>query len=189
MKHERQLNPGDAGPAAFTLIEVTIALGIAAFCLLTVFALLPIGLNANNNAAQQTTAAGIATAISADLHGTPVASTATLTSTTSRFGLPIPMAGATNVRHSLYFSQSGALSAGSTLDQVSVTGTNAPSYLYRATVTMNADPVLNGVTNSSSKVFKVWILVTWPALADQNPQTMPANFTGSYEAATVLNCN
>ena len=35
---------------AFTLIEVTLALGITAFCLLAIFGLLPVGLRSNQAA-------------------------------------------------------------------------------------------------------------------------------------------
>jgi len=53
--------------AAFSLIEVTLALGIAAFCLITVFALLPVALKTQQAAIQQTTANTIASQIVADL--------------------------------------------------------------------------------------------------------------------------
>jgi uncharacterized protein (TIGR02598 family) len=139
-----------AAAAAFTLIEVTLALGVASFCMLSVFGLVPIGLTTNQNAAQQTTAAGIATAISADMHGTPVASG---TAATYRFQIPIPAYSATaSQMHTLYFSQDGAPAPGSAIDSKPVVTGSNPA-LYRATVTYTADP-------NASKVFKVWILVT-----------------------------
>ena len=42
--------------SSFSLVEVTLALGIAAFCLLTVFALLPVAVKAQQASIQQTTA-------------------------------------------------------------------------------------------------------------------------------------
>ena len=48
---------------AFSLVEVTLALGIAAFCLLAIFGLLPVGIKSQQNAIGQTVAAGIATGI------------------------------------------------------------------------------------------------------------------------------
>ncbi len=42
--------------AAFSLVEVTLALGIAAFCLLTVFALVPVALKTQQASIKQTTA-------------------------------------------------------------------------------------------------------------------------------------
>ena len=53
--------------AAFSLIEVTLALGIAAFSLLTLFALLPVALKTQQASIQQTTANTICSQIVADL--------------------------------------------------------------------------------------------------------------------------
>ncbi len=53
--------------SAFSLIEVTLALGVAAFCLIAVFGLLPVGVNTNQSSIQQTAAASFATRIAADL--------------------------------------------------------------------------------------------------------------------------
>src|SRR5437667_3168055 len=60
---------------AFSLVEVTLALGIAAFCLIAVFGLMPIGVQTNRNATSQTAAANIMAAVVADLRGTPKANT------------------------------------------------------------------------------------------------------------------
>jgi len=197
--------------AGFSLIEVTIALGIAAFCLITVFALLPLGINTNQNAFEQTSAAGIASAIAADLHGTPVASspagsTTLLTATTSRFLIQIPPAGTAPTQgkfpyqQTIYFSQDGSptMPAGATTPVNASASTTSPTSTYRATITFNPEDTSNqntlaGLNNTivtpRNKLFKVWILITWPALADPNPLTFPANFSGSYEASTALDCN
>ena len=53
--------------AAFSLIEVTLALGIAAFCLLAVFALVPIALKTQQASIQQPTANQIISTIWSDL--------------------------------------------------------------------------------------------------------------------------
>jgi len=55
---------------AFSLVELTLALGVAAFCLLAVFGLMPVGVQTNRNATSQTAAAGIMAAVVADLRGT-----------------------------------------------------------------------------------------------------------------------
>ena len=39
---------------AFSLVEVTLALGVAAFCLIAVFGLMPVGVQTNRNATSQT---------------------------------------------------------------------------------------------------------------------------------------
>ena len=56
---------------AFSLVEVTIALGVIAVGLIAVFGLLPIGVNSNQASIQQTATSAILTAISEDLRATP----------------------------------------------------------------------------------------------------------------------
>src|SRR5882724_12611096 len=58
---------GRRRPHAFSLVEVTLALGVAAFCLLAVFGLLPVGLQTNRNATSQTAATNIIAFVVADL--------------------------------------------------------------------------------------------------------------------------
>src|SRR5439155_8205063 len=52
---------------AFSLVEVTLAIGVAAFCLIAVFGLLPVGLQTNRNATSQTVATNIIAFVVADL--------------------------------------------------------------------------------------------------------------------------
>ena len=56
---------------AFSLVEVTLALGIAAFCLIAVFGLMPVGVQTNRNATSQTAATNIIATVVADLRATP----------------------------------------------------------------------------------------------------------------------
>ena len=58
-------------PAGFSLVEVTLALGVAALSLIAVFGLVPVGVQTNRNATSQTRATNIAAAVTADLRGTP----------------------------------------------------------------------------------------------------------------------
>ncbi len=55
---------------AFSLVEVTLALGIAAFCLIAVFGLVPVAVQTNRNATSQTRATNIMTAVVSDLRAT-----------------------------------------------------------------------------------------------------------------------
>ena len=57
--------------AAFSLVEVTLALGIAAFCLIAVFGLVPVGVQTNRNATSQTTATNILSSIVSDIRASP----------------------------------------------------------------------------------------------------------------------
>ena len=52
---------------AFSLVEVTLAIGIAAFCLLAVLGLMPVGLKSQQTAVEQTKANAIVSQIAADL--------------------------------------------------------------------------------------------------------------------------
>ncbi len=51
----------------FSLVEVTIALGLAAFGIIAIFALLPTGINSGSDAVRNTVAADLATSIVSDL--------------------------------------------------------------------------------------------------------------------------
>ncbi len=65
----------DSRAAAFSLVELVLALGVAAFCLIAVFGLMPVGMQTNRNATSQTAATSIVAAIVADLRTTPAAAT------------------------------------------------------------------------------------------------------------------
>jgi uncharacterized protein (TIGR02598 family) len=81
--------------AGFSLVEVTFALGVAAFCLIAVFGLMPVGVQTNRNATSQTAATNIVAAVVADLRATPTAN-----STSSPFGTDA----------TLYFDSAGQFS-------------------------------------------------------------------------------
>src|SRR5262249_29552683 len=61
--------------AAFSLVELVLALGVAGFCLFAVFGLMPVGMQTNRNATSQTAATNIIGGIVADLRATPAAAT------------------------------------------------------------------------------------------------------------------
>jgi type II secretory pathway pseudopilin PulG len=71
--------------SAFSLVELTAAIGIAAFCLIGVFGLMPVAVLTNRNATSQTAATNITAAVVADLRATPKAN-----NTSSQFGINIP---------------------------------------------------------------------------------------------------
>lgn len=68
--------------AGFSLIEVTIALAVAAISLIAMFGLLPIGIQTNRAAIGQTDARAILSSVIADMRATPAANT-----TSSVFGI------------------------------------------------------------------------------------------------------
>src|SRR5438034_11731020 len=79
---------------AFSLIEVTLALGIAAFCLIAVFGLIPVGVQTNRNATSQTAATNIMASLVADMR-------ATTSLTSAQYGITFGTA------KTLYFDSAG----------------------------------------------------------------------------------
>jgi uncharacterized protein (TIGR02598 family) len=164
----------------FSLIEVTLALGMTGFCLLTLFGLLPLGLSSNETSLDQTMAGNIAGAIVGDLRSAQPL----VTGTSPRFGFNIPGAGSGTTigaaPQTLYLTASGN-PTGSVGGSPVISGTAMP--VYRATV--GFAPPSGGQRTATS----VRLLITWPALADGNPGQWPSNYTGSCEVDTTLDRN
>ena len=103
------------------IVIVTLALGVAAFCLIALFGLLPLGIQTNQSSTSQTAAASALSSVFADLRATPKTSLTSpqydITFGTAKF---------------LYFDGEGRA--------VTPTDPNAtPS--YRVTITFPASPV------------------------------------------------
>lgn len=123
--------------AAFSLVELTLAIGIAAFCLIAVFGLMPVGVQTNRNATSQTAATNIMTAVVTDLRATP-----TTTTTSAQFGITFGTTG-TQTR---YFDGAGQASMSLGSDS-----------RYRVDVTWNS----SGLTG----LYYADLRVIWPAAA------------------------
>jgi uncharacterized protein (TIGR02598 family) len=135
--------------AAFSLVEVTLALGIAAFCLMTIFALLPVALKTQQAGIQQTTANTICSQIVADLSA---ALRLPPGLQSKQFNLHGHWAEA-QTPDVLYFAKDGTFVPGSTNQNP------APAdAVFRATVTYLQPP-----TETTSLAD---ITVTWPAAID-----------------------
>src|SRR6476661_1345695 len=89
---------------AFSLIEVTLAIGIAAFCLIAVMGIIPVGVQTNRNATSQTAATNVMAAVISDLRATPATCTKSL-----QFGIQFGTQAATT----LYFDSQGQSSCDS----------------------------------------------------------------------------
>src|SRR5436853_4832798 len=70
---------------AFSLVEVTLALGVAGFCFIAILGLLPVGVQTNQRAISQTAATNILSSVVSDLRATPKAAAAS-----TQYGIPIP---------------------------------------------------------------------------------------------------
>ena len=153
--------------SAFSLIELTLALGIAAFCLIAVFGLVPVAVLTNRNATSQTAATNIMAAVVADLRATP-----TTTDTSSQFCIPIPTGNSSRI---LYFDSQGRCSsdlAGST-SPCGVALAPPLQTRYRVTITWSASAA-TGLRYADLKV-------SWPAPVDPTTTT-PSGSTEIFAA-------
>jgi len=151
------------GGGAFTLIEVTLAIGVVAFCLLTIFGLIPVGLRTNKAAVQQTAANGILSAVIADLRATPSTLPLGSGTTSQEFGISIP-ANTVISGTTLYFAGSGQFT-----QTLILTGSAQSEYL----LTANFLPSGSG---SRAATF-VNLEVSWPAESGTaNPEGFVQDF-------------
>lgn len=148
---------------AFSLVEVTLALGIAAFCLIAILGLLPAGFNSNQTSVEQTVAAGVASAIVADLRATPAG------------------AGAISPTYKITITPSGTAQQLRLCEDGSPDTAGGSNSRYLAYVTFSTPSCPKAPTPTR-------ILITWPAAGDLN-NNPPKNFSGSYEAVTALDRN
>jgi uncharacterized protein (TIGR02598 family) len=135
--------------SGFSLVEICLALGIAAFCLVAIFSLLPIGLRGNMESSEETVATGILSLVSADLQSCPVTTPRGQAATTVQFGIPIPgnPVAAETVVAPRYFSESG------------YDGTSAqPNSHYRVDVTFLTNSGTHAATMAHVKA-------SWPSAA------------------------
>jgi len=148
--------------SGFSLVEVTLALGIAAFCLIAVFGLLPVGVQTNRNATSQTAATNIMASVLADLRATQKVKTSS-----AQFNIAVPTDATTGAAPSCqpcdpcWTAQTQTLYFDSQAQAV-----NAENGRYR----LSATPVRNPtavITNSvpTGAVFMA-LKITWPASAD-----------------------
>jgi uncharacterized protein (TIGR02598 family) len=141
--------------AGFSLVEVTLALGIAAFCLITIFGLLPVGIQTNQNAISQTAAASILSSVVADLRATPKANP-----TSSSYEITFGTA------KLLYLDSEGR--------SVSPTDPNS-NPRYRSAITFQTDSTGDFAPTAAS------LKISWPALVDP-ATTAPIGFVETFAA-------
>ncbi len=114
----------NSGAAAFSLLEVVLALGIAAFCLIAVLGLLPVGVQTNRNASSQTAVSNIIATVVSDLRTTPAAAT-----TSPEFAITF------DAEKTLFFDASAQASPSLSADsryRLNVTWNSAPTGLHYA---------------------------------------------------------
>jgi uncharacterized protein (TIGR02598 family) len=147
--------------AAFSLVEVTLALGVAGFCLLAILGLLPAGLKTNEAAVEQTAATGILSAVSTDLRATPG-----WQAVSEQFAIAIPPNPVSGSQPAtLYFSEDGKLK------------TSPADARYRLTVAC----LDNGQNEKAPTLLS--LRVSWPAVVD------PSQASGSAQTFVALDRN
>ena len=148
---------------AFSLVELTLALGIAAFCLIAVFGLVPIGVQTNRNATSQTAATNIIASVMADMRSTTSA-------TSPQYRVTFGTA------KTLYFDSAGQCSV-DVNGSIKVDGSSWSPPLqtrYQLNITFPSSPT--GLSYADVKA-------TWPAAA------APANASGSVETFAAFDRN
>lgn len=156
--------------AAFSLIEVVLALGITTFCLIVLLALITVGLSSNQVTTQQTSASTVLSAVVSDLYATPKTIPPGEATNSLQYSIPIPAnpVPATSATNTFYFTGTGT--ASTTLQ------TNS---LYRLTVV--AFQPSSGAGSRSATFMD--LKVTWPATV------AAASAAGSVESFVALNRN
>jgi uncharacterized protein (TIGR02598 family) len=154
--------------SAFSLVEVALALGIAAFCLVALMGMLPVGLTSSQSATAQTGAASLLTAVAADLRDTPLPSASPSTVNSPYFLIPVPKP-TTGTSTTFYVDDGSNFS--STLSSLS-------NSRYRVTVTYLSSPTSGTVYSTLEQV-----IVSWP------PQASVTRASGNVEGIVDLNRN
>jgi uncharacterized protein (TIGR02598 family) len=163
-------------PNGFSMVEVALALGVVAFALLTLLALIPLGVKSNQISAEETRAAFILTLLETDLRNThPLLDVGW----SAQFGLPLPyqvdgdgnlLLNASLLDRTLYSTgvdeseRPASLAAGRQRYQVSV--------IYTLPATGSVEPV------------RARLVVSWPSLntTQASDLTDPAQTSGFVEA-------
>jgi uncharacterized protein (TIGR02598 family) len=150
-------------PAGFSLVELTLALGVAALCLIAVFGLIPVGVQTNRNATSQTAATNLIAAVIADLRATPKAN-----ATSAQFGITF------GTCKKLYFDSQGQVVATSPCGS----GITLPATArYQLIVTWSGSAVLSYAD----------VKITWPpTVVLTNPTPVPS---GSVEMFVAFDRN
>ncbi|MBX6325116.1 MAG: hypothetical protein IRY93_03655 [Chthoniobacterales bacterium] len=149
----------------FSLIELTFAIGLTAFCLLTLFAMLPLALKIQQASIQQSTASAICSHIAADLSAALRLPPGVRS---KQFNLRARWT-ESETADVLYFAKDGTFLPGST------NAREVPAdAVFRATVTY-----LRPSTETTSLAD---ISITWPAKVDPAAGGVPSGKVGTFAA-------
>lgn len=156
--------------SAFSLVEVTIALGVAVFCLLAVVGLLQTGATNDQSTLARTAAWGMLSGVIADVNATAP------TNATSPFFKVALTGQSLATPQTLYFSETG--------EPTGPIGSapNAQSR-YRVSIGIQS-PAANSSAPATAR-----LLASWPAQADPLPNEWPSKAVGTVEVITAFSRN
>lgn len=163
--HFHSHRPRHPKTVAFSLTEVVIAIGVASFCLIAIFGMIPAGLNSNQASLRETLAASLTSSIVSDLRSTVPHSIATVSSI---YNISFPAAGqsATNV---FFLNEDGSTNSLSN-------PTALPA--YRATV------VIKSSANRAASTARIFL--TWPVTPNTSQTGLPTAFSDSFETVVGI---
>jgi uncharacterized protein (TIGR02598 family) len=153
---------------AFSLVEVTLALGVATLLPIAVFGLMPVGIQTNRNATSQTAATSIMTTVVADLRATQK-TPGDWRGTSPQFRIPLGTA------KTLYFDSEIRCS-------IDLAGSTSPSGAAWARP-LQTRYRMNITFPSTGNLTYADVNVTWPAAATL------ANASGSVEVFAAFDRN
>ena len=149
-----------------SLVEVTLAMGVASVSFAAIFGLLPIALQTTQNATAEMMATDIVAAVAADLHATPVTPNRNEAAISPSFAIEIPAPPIREITTStLFFASDGEF-------------TTVSDSHSRCRLTLHILP-----TSTARGATLVHLQVTWPAPAS------PMNAAGSAEMLLGLDRN
>ena len=153
--------------AAFSLVELTLALGIAAFCLIAVFGLVPVGVQTNRNATSQTAATNILSSVVSDIRASPPGQAAS-----AKYQINKAKSSYTTV---CFDGQGQSM-------RFSTRGATCPATYYRFRLDVQVTTAISaGVVYPTY----VWLKVSWPAAS--NPiHSPPVTPSGSVETVATF---
>jgi uncharacterized protein (TIGR02598 family) len=147
--------------SAFSLVETTFALGVAAFALLAILGMLPVSLKTQQAGVQQTTANAIISSIFADLRADLILPPGQYKHLEEDSGYQLHGHWAGMMQpDTLYFTQEGKQTG-------TVNGSPPDDAVFRAKITYNPLPPTETTSLAN-------IVVSWPAQVDPSAGGVPA---------------
>lgn len=165
----------------FSLVEVAIALGLFAFALLIMMALLPTGIRSNKVSVEETNGVGILTMLEADLRNTHAA----LNGGKSQvFNLPLPYvitSGTYTLNPALTLATLNSSSTTGVGDDGSpvATGSGPPPH-YQATIYYTSLPTGGSLAPIEARLIVNWPYVNTTSVADLSNPSKVSGFLEAY---------